>query len=195
MAILMTRTRSEKKFCLKAAAWSWLVAFALLFSSGPQLSAQQVSKEYQIKAAFLYNFSQFVEWPAGAFPNAQSPLVIGVIGDDPFGNYLDDIVRGEKVNNHPLVVQRFHRVSEIKTCHVLFVSRSEANQIEQVLSSLRGRNILTVGDFEDFAQRGGMIRFITENNKIRFRINVGVARAAKLTISSKLLRAAEIVNP
>lgn len=195
MAILMTRKRSEKRFRLKAAPWSRLVAFALLFSSGPPLSAQQVSKEYQIKAAFLYNFSQFVEWPASAFPNAQAPLVIGVIGDDPFGSYLDDIVRGEKVNNHPLVVQRFRRVNEIKTCHVLFVSRSEANQIEQILSSLRSRNILTVGDFEDFAQRGGMIRFIAENNKIRFRINVGVARAAKLTISSKLLRAAEIVNP
>ncbi|HEV7680815.1 MAG TPA: YfiR family protein [Pyrinomonadaceae bacterium] len=164
-------------------------------ASGLHLSAQQVSNEYQIKAAFLYNFSQFVEWPAGAFPNAQAPLIIGVIGDDPFGSYLDDLVKGEKVNNHPLVVQRFRRVDEIKSCHVLFVSRSEAKQVDQILSNLRSRNILTVGDFEDFAQRGGMIRFITENNKIRFRINVGVAKVAKLTISSKLLRAAEIVNP
>jgi hypothetical protein len=195
MAILRITTRSEKRFPLKASSWSWLVAFALLSATGLHLSAQTVSKEYQIKAAFLYNFSQFVEWPAGAFPNTQAPLVIGVIGDDPFGSYLDDIVRGEKVNNHPLVVQRFHRIDEITKCHVLFVSRSEAKQIEQILSTLRGRNILTVGDFEDFAQRGGMIRFITANNKIRFRINVGVARAAKLTISSKLLRAAEIVNP
>jgi hypothetical protein len=194
MAILIT-TRFETRSRLQSSPRNWLVAFALLFSSGPHLSAQPVSKEYQIKAAFLYNFSQFVDWPAGAFPNAQAPLIIGVIGEDPFGSYLDEIVRGEKVNNHPLVVQRFHRVNEIKTCHVLFVSRSEANQVEQILSSLRGREILTVGDFEGFAQRGGMIRFITENNKIRFRINVGVARAAKLTISSKLLRAAEVVNP
>ncbi|HEV7746112.1 MAG TPA: YfiR family protein [Pyrinomonadaceae bacterium] len=195
MAILRATTRSQKRVRLKAKLWSWVVAFALFSSSGLHLSAQQVSKEYQIKAAFLYNFSQFVEWPAGSFANAQAPLIIGVIGDDPFGSYLDDLVKGEKVNNHPLAVQRFHRVDEIKNCHVLFVSRSEAKQIEQILSILRSRNILTVGDFEDFAQRGGMIRFITENNKIRFRINVGVARAAKLTISSKLLRAAEIVNP
>jgi hypothetical protein len=195
MAILSITTPSEKRFRLKAASRIWLVAFALLSSGGASLSAQQVSKEYQIKAAFLYNFSQFVEWPASAFSNAQAPLVIGVIGDDPFGSYLDDIVRNEKVNNHPLVVQRFRRVNEIKNCHVLFVSRSEDKQIGQIISNLRGREILTVGDFEGFAQQGGMIRFITENNKIRFRINVGVARAAKLTISSKLLRAAEIVNP
>jgi hypothetical protein len=195
MAILRKTTRSEKRVRLKAAPWRWLVACALLSASGLHLSAQQVSNEYQIKAAFLYNFSQFVEWPAGAFPNAQAPLIIGVIGDDPFGSYLDDLVKGEKVNNHPLVVQRFRRVDEIKSCHVLFVSRSEAKQVDQILSNLRSRNILTVGDFEDFAQRGGMIRFITENNKIRFRINVGVAKVAKLTISSKLLRAAEIVNP
>ena len=194
MAILITN-RLPTRSRLKLSPRNWLVAFALLFSSGPHLSAQSVSKEYQIKAAFLYNFSQFVDWPAGAFPNGQAPLIIGVIGDDPFGSYLDEIVRGEKVNNHPLVVQRFHRVNEIKTCHVLFVSRSEANQVEQILSNLRDREILTVGDFEGFAQRGGMIRFITENNKIRFRINVGAARAAKLTISSKLLRAAEVVNP
>lgn len=190
----MKPKRLETRSCLRSASWVWLVAFALLFSSGP-VSAKPVSKEYQIKAAFLYNFSQFVEWPAGAFPSAHSPLVIGVIGADPFGSYLDDVVRGETVNSHPLVVQRFRRVEEIKTCHVLFVSQSEANQVEQVLSHVRGRNILTVGDFEGFATRGGMIRFVTENKKIRFRINVRVARAAKLIISSKLLRAAEIVNP
>ena len=195
MAILSVTPPLRTRFHLKSSFWSWLVTFALLSSSGANLSAQQISNEYQIKAAFLYNFTQFVEWPAGAFANAQSPLIIGVIGDDPFGSYLDDIVRGEKVNNHPLVVQRFHRVHEIKTCHVLFVSRSEASQIEQIFSTLSGRSILTVGDFEGFALRGGMIRFIMENKKIRFRINVGVVKAAKLTISSKLLRAAEIINP
>jgi len=177
----------------KSALRTWLVAFALLFSGALDVSAQSVSKEYQVKAAFLYNFSQFIEWPAGALPGSQ-PLVIGVLGEDPFGGYLDELVRGERVGNHPLVVRRFRQVGEIRTCHILFVSQSEANRLDQIVQYLKGRNILTVGDIENFALRGGMIRFVTENNKIRFRINLEAARGANLTISSKLLRAAEIVS-
>jgi hypothetical protein len=173
--------------------WAWLVAFALLFSGAQDISAQSVSKEYQVKAAFLYNFSQFIEWPPRALPG-QSPLVIGVLGSNPFGNYLEEIVRGERVGYHPLVVLRFRQVSEIQYCHILFVSQSEANQLDQILAYVRGRNILTVGDIENFAVRGGMIRFVTENNKIRFKINLAAARGANLTISSKLLRAAETVG-
>jgi len=194
MAILRTRTRLEKRFRLEASTWIWAVAFALSLS-GQNLATQPVSQEYQIKAAFLYNFSRFVEWPKEAFQNAQSPLVIGIIGDDPFGSYLDDIVRGEKVASHPLVVRRFRRVDEIKTCHILFVSQSETNQMEQILANIKGRNILTVGDVEGFAQRGGVIRFVTESNKTRIRINVKAARTANLTISSKLLRVSEIITP
>lgn len=195
MAILKTTGQLETRFRLKASPWIWRVALALLFLSGQNVSAQSVSHEYQIKAAFLYNFSRFVEWPASAFPSPQSPLVMCVIGGDPFGSYLDEIVLGEKVNSHPLVVKRFHRVDEIKTCHILFVSQSEANQLEQILANVKGRNILTVGDVDGFAQRGGVIRFVTENNKTRIRINLGAAKAANLTISSKLLRVAEIVTP
>ncbi|MBI3851823.1 MAG: YfiR family protein [Verrucomicrobia bacterium] len=170
--------------------------FTGLILGGLNLTAQtDISKEYKVKAAFLYNFSQFVDWPAEAFPEVRAPLVIGVLGEDPFGAYLDEIVRGEKVNNHPLVVQRYRRVEEIKTCHILYVSQSETNQLEQIFTSLKGRNILMVGDVDGFTLRGGMIRFVTEKNKIRFRINVEAAKAAKLTISSKLLRPAEIVAP
>jgi hypothetical protein len=163
---------------------------------GLNLAAQtEISKEYQIKAVFLFNFSQFVKWPAEAFPEAQTPLVIGVLGEDPFGAYLDEIVRGEKVNNHPLIVQRYQRVEEIKTCHILFVSQSETKQLEQIFTNLKGRNILTVGEVEGFSQRGGMIRFVTEKNKIRFRVNLEATKAANLTISSKLLKPAEIIAP
>jgi len=107
---------------------------------------------------------------------------------------LEEIVRGEQVNNHPLVVQRYHQTDEIKVCHILFISQSEASHLEQILESLKGRSILTVGDIDGFARRNGMIRFVTEKNKIRFRINVEAAKAANLTISSKLLRAAEIIT-
>jgi hypothetical protein len=171
---------------------TWLMMSVLLLPSRFESFAQTPSAEYQVKAVYLFNFAQFVEWPAKAFPDPQRPLVIGVLGDDPFGNYLDETIRGESVNKRALTVQRFRRVGEVKTCHVLFISRSESDRLEQTFSSLKGRHILTVGDTDDFTQRGGMIRFVIEKSKIRVRINLGAVKAADLAISSKLLRVAEI---
>jgi hypothetical protein len=163
--------------------------------AGPDMSAQTASsREYQIKAVFLFNFAQFVEWPPAAFRDSNSPLVIGVLGDNPFGTYLDETVRDEKVGNRPLEVQRYQRVDEIKTCHVLFIGPSEANRLEQILASLKDRSILIVGDSNDFVQRGGMIQLASSQSRIRLRINEGAARTANLTISSKLLRSAELVT-
>jgi hypothetical protein len=159
------------------------------------LSAQTApSKEYQVKAVFLFNFAQFVEWPPTAFADDTSPLVIGILGEDPFGAYLDETVRGERVANRSLEVQRYHRVDDITTCHVLFISRSEESRLVRTLASLKGRNILIVGDSDDFIQRAGMIQLATSQGKIRLRINVNAARIANLTISSKLLRSAELVT-
>jgi YfiR/HmsC-like len=174
---------------------AWLVLSALLFSGGLGLSVQAAApREYQLKAVFLFNFAQFVEWPPQAFADAQTPLVIGVLGRDPFGAYLDEAVRGETVNNRSLVVRRYGRVEDIDTCHILFISRSEGDRLEKILARLRGRNILTVGDAEGFGLHSVMIRLVTVENKIRLRINLEVAQAANLRISSKLLRSAEIVT-
>jgi len=171
----------------------WLVLVCLLCAGALQSPAQTVpSREYQVKAVFLYNFAQFVDWPTNAFSDPHAPLVVGILGDDPFGTFLDDTVRGEKVNDHPLVVRRYHGVDEIKDCHILFVSRSEAKDAARVLDNLKGRNILTVGDFDGFAKSGGVVRFVTDKT-IKLRINLDAAKAADLTISSKLLRPAEIV--
>jgi hypothetical protein len=190
MALLRAFPKEPANRSLKHHFGRCFVISAVLLSSGPRLSAE-TSPEYQVKAVFLFNFAQFVDWPPKAFPEPQTPLVIGVLGEDPFGTYLDETVRGENVNNRPLVVQRYRRIGDIKTCHVLFINRSETDRLEQILASLRGRNILTVGDTDDFAQRGGMIQLVTEKNKIRMRINLEVVKAANLTISSKLLRVAE----
>jgi hypothetical protein len=190
MALLRAFAKTSTNRSLKHHFGRCFVISAFLFSSGPRLSAE-TSPEYQVKAVFLFNFAQFVDWPPKAFPEPQTPLVIGVLGEDPFGTYLDETVRGEKVKDRPLVVQRYRRVGEIKTCHVLFISRSETDRLEQILASVKGRNILTVGDAEDFALRGGMIQLVTEKNKIRMRINLEAVKAAGLTISSKLLRVAE----
>jgi uncharacterized protein DUF4154 len=167
----------------------------LCLTHGGGLAAQSApTPEYRLKAVFLFNFAQFVEWPASAFSEADAPLVIGVLGDDPFGAYLDETVRGERVNDRPLTVRRYRRVEEIGACHILFITRSEQGHLDQILDSLKGRSVLTVSDFVGFASHGGMIGFATEQNRIRLRVNLEAARAANLTISSKLLRPAQIVS-
>jgi hypothetical protein len=167
----------------------WMVAGV----SAPHAAAAQSSPEYQLKAVFLFNFAQFVEWPTNAFAGPDAPMVIGVLGDDPFGPYLDETIRGESVNNRRLLVRRYHGVSEIDTCHILFVTRGEQGHVPQILDSLKGRSILTVSDADRFASLGGIIRLVTDHNRIRLRINLEAARAANLTLSSKLLRPAQIV--
>jgi hypothetical protein len=183
-------------FAVKGRARIWLVAAIMLFLAGPEASAQTaISREYELKAVFLFNFAQFVNWPPEAAASPQAPLIIGVLGDDPFDGYLDDTVRGEKLNNRPFVVQRYRRVEDIDGCQVLFISRTSPSELGRIMAALRGRSILTVGDTEGFAEDGGIIRFVTENNRIRFRINVDAAQAAHLVISSKLLRLAEVAKP
>lgn len=174
----------------------WLAGFVLLLLNTAQaaLPPTAISREYQIKAVFMFNFAQFVDWPPQAFSNPQTPLVIGVLGDDPFGPLLEETMLGEQIGQRSLVIRRYRRVEEIDLCHILFISVSEADRLESILVTLKDRNVLTVCDTEGFTRRGVMIRFISEKNKIRLRINLEMAKAASLTISSKLLRPAEIVT-
>jgi len=165
-----------------------------LTSVGSGLRAQPVvAPEYQLKAVFLYHFAQFVEWPPGTFASPQAPLVIGVLGKDPFGAFLDQIVSGESVDHRGLRVRRYARVEDVDACQILFISPSGSSELGPILQALKGRSILTVGDASDFARAGGMIGLVTADNRIRFRINLGAAKAAHLTLSSNLLRPAEIV--
>jgi hypothetical protein len=150
--------------------------------------------EHEVKAVFLFNFVQFVDWPANAFGDVQAPVVIGILGDDPFGRTLDDVIQGEHVRNRELVIQRYGRLEDVAACHILFVSPSESERYERIVASLKDRPTLTVGDTAGFASRGGMVRFLTERNRIRFEVNVAAVKAAGLTISSTLLRSASIVG-
>lgn len=151
--------------------------------------------EYEVKAVFLFNFSQFVSWPPDAFAKSDSPIVIAVLGQDPFGRELDAVVSGERVGTHPLEVRRYRDVSEVRDCHILFIDRSEESHLHGILEALHGRSILTVSDIEDAARSGVMIDLVNESNHIRLQINVAAARESRLTLSSKLLRPAEIVGP
>ena len=194
MPILKTIAYQLETLYLRNSSFHRCIIIILLWVSNWSILAQTSnSREYQIKATFLFNFTQFVEWPTNAFSEDQAPLVIGILGEDPFGMYLDQTIVGEKINNHPLIIQRYRNAEEVKTCHILFINVSKINHLDQVLASLKGRNILTVSDANSFARKGGVIRFFTEDNKMRLQINLEAAKAANLTISSKLLRLADII--
>jgi hypothetical protein len=171
----------------------WLLLGTALAAAVPVNGATDTPSEYQVKAVFVFNFSQFVEWPKEAFAPDNNLFVIGVLGSDPFGERLDEAVRGEAVNQRQLVIRRFRHVEDVRDCQILFIDRSENAQLSQILSTLDHRSILTVSDLDRSSEKGVMIQFTMQNNRIRLRINVESARAAGLTISSKLLRPAEIV--
>lgn len=172
-----------------------LLGMILFIGSTTTLYAQAPpSQEYQVKAVFLYNFTQFVEWPDSAFATENAPLVIGILGKDPFGAYLDEVVADEKVKGHPIIVQRYEHLDEMRACHILFIQMVKKDQTRQIMSALKNKSILTVCEGDGFMQQGGAIRFITVNKKIRFQINPEVAKTRGLHISSKLLSLAEIFS-
>jgi hypothetical protein len=170
--------------------FSGLVVGLLLLAG----DASAALSEHRLKAVFLFNFSRFVEWPPSAFAAADTPFVIGVFGRDPFGSDLDDVVRGETVNGRRLQIQRVQTVQDAAACQILFIPESERARLAGILAALTRSNTLTVSDLDGAARGGAMIRLVTDHDKIRLRINVESARAAGLTISSKLLRASEIVT-
>ncbi|PYR99673.1 MAG: DUF4154 domain-containing protein [Acidobacteria bacterium] len=192
MDVLVTRHRDLRD--TKQNLPLFLLTGLLMIFLAQLVLAQSAIPEYRVKATFLFQFTQFVDWPRNAFSNQQTPLVIGILGEDPFGTFLDDTVRDEMANGHPIAVERYQRLENVKNCQVLFVSRSEANQIGEILAAVRGRSTLIVGDANGFADRGGMIQFVTVENRIQLRINLAAAKAANLTISSKLLRPATVIN-
>jgi hypothetical protein len=194
----MTPVGAAPSACRCVAIWAarWRIALtALLCLPAPALAqAAPAALPYQVEAVFLFNFTQFVTWPAEAFRAPGDPFVICIVGEDPFGSYLDETVAGEKVQDRPLQVRRLQRLDPADHCHIAFVSGSESARVAELLGRLQGPGTLTVSDIEDFGKRGGMIRFVVENRRVRLRVNVDAAKAAGLTISSKLLRIADIVT-
>ncbi|MEI6948076.1 YfiR family protein [Paraflavisolibacter sp. H34] len=167
----------------------WSFCFALAFAWLGLNAQSNPSREYQVKAVFLYNFTQFVQWPQGG---SRGPFIIGILGNDPFGAYLDQTVANERVAGRSIVVRRFREAGDVGACHILFVHAAQATP--GTLAALKNRGVLTVGDAGNFISRGGMVRFYTENNKIRLQINLAAAKEADLEISSKLLRVADVVE-
>lgn len=171
------------------------VVMRLFFLCTPLLQSQTSPlPEYKIKAVFLFNFTQFVEWPDDAFNSNNDPFIIGILGTDPFGSYIDQAVAGEKVGTHPITVVRYRSVNEINNCRLLFINIADDDDLRSVLSSLNNRGVLTVSDMKGFAASGGVIGFITQNNKLRLQINISAAKAEGLNVSSKLLSVSTILK-
>ena len=158
------------------------------------LKVRSATSEYDLKAAFLYHFTQFVEWPENAFAGTNSPLVIGILGTNPFGETLENLVQGEQIRGRPLVVRRYATALAAREAHVLFISRSEEDEWPAIQRIVGDRPILTVSETEGFVRNGGMVRFFTRENKVRLQIHHENARRAGLVVSSKLLRVAEVVG-
>ena len=150
--------------------------------------------EYEVKAAFLLNIAKFVQWPDNSFESRQSPLLLCIVGDDPFGPALDNLVRDNVIDNHPLIVHRTKNLDGLRSCQVVFVAGADKKRAADVLLRLKGTSALAVGDSPDFAGVGGAIQFYMEKNRVRFCINVDALQRARLIVSSKLLALARIVH-
>lgn len=196
----MSSWRTGGRSTVGGRAIAWLLALVLSVAVGGRAdvacadTAAPQSPEYLIKAAYLYNFAMFVDWPAEAFPASGAPIVIGVVGADPFGWALDRMVQDKRINNRPIVVERFKLGDDLKRCHILFVSPAESARIGDLVQRVGSQAVLIVGDESDTVSKGGTIAFTVKNDKVGFEINLAAARRARLTISSKLLNLAQAVR-
>jgi YfiR/HmsC-like len=173
-----------------------LAALAGLLTIGSARWAEgqaNVSGEYQVKAAFLFHFAQFVEWPPEAFKDAASPLTYCTAGEDPFHGALEASFNGKMIGDRPVRVVHFRQPQDIQGCQIVFLGTPEKKFISATLENLRGNPVLTVGESENFVKGGGIIGFFLEDNKVRFDINLDAAERAKLKISARLLTLAKTV--
>jgi hypothetical protein len=179
------------------------IAILPLLLATMALNAQNTSgsTEYLIKAGFIYNFANLVQWPSSSFAQPDSPIVIVILGEDHFGTTLDRALDGKKVNARSFVIKRARSISELqrtlgpqKDCQILYVSSSEMPHLSDAIQMLKGVPVLTIGETPGFARNGGIINLILEDNKVRFEVNVAAAKEADLNISSRLLALARIVQ-
>jgi hypothetical protein len=171
-----------------------LVVFAAFNMSPVAWDQSNPHAEYDLKAAFLFNFAKFIDWPPGSFTSPEAPFTICILGRDPFGHGLDESLQGKMIRARPLAVRRLKDKTEARSCQMVFVSSTESAHLTELLESLRGANVLLVGETNGFAAAGGTIELTLEDNHVRFTINVDAAGRASLTFSSKLLALAKVVH-
>jgi hypothetical protein len=186
---LLRASTSRPTSCLILHITLLVVALA-----SPVWSQSSGTSGYEVKTAFLFNFAKFIEWPAGSFVTPESSFAICVLGQDPFGNILDATLRGKAIGDRPLAVRRLKDKSEARSCQIVFVSSSESPHLADIVGSLRGANVLLVGETNGFAASGGTIEFTLEDNHVRFAINTDAVDRSGLKFSSKLLALAKLIH-
>ena len=167
-----------------------LVGHLLVAASlpGPRAAAQAVpTQEYEVKAAYLLNFTRYVEWPADAFASAQAPIVIGVLGENPFGTLLEQTMAGRTSQGRRIEVLELEGVADAAACHAVFLSRGEWSPRPEVIGQLTQRGLLTIGEGEEFTRRGGVLGFVPVGQTVRFAVNLEASRRAGLRVSSRML--------
>jgi len=169
------------------------VALAAMISA-VAMAQQPTPSEYQVKAAFLINFPKYAEWPASAFAETNSPVVIGLLGESKVVQELEKIVRGRTANGRKIILKRLGTVEETGGCHILFISAGEQQRTPNLLAKLKDGGILTVGETEDFLEHGGIINLAHREEKIALEVNLVAAARARIQISSKLLNVASVVK-
>lgn len=187
---------SARRRSWRAALGGWrrlLASVALLVAWQPAAAAEtSVSKEYQLKAAFLYNFTKFVEWPPARFADETSPIVVAVVGRNPFGDELENVVKGRSVNGRPIAVKIVTTPEEASSAHLLFVPAGEETRFPA--SALQRDALVAVGESDSFAALGGAITFVQIGGKMRFEINLTAAERGHVKISAQLLKLANAVR-
>jgi hypothetical protein len=158
----------------------------------PVRVAAEAMSEYQLKAAFLVNFGKFIDWPEPGFSSGTVPFVIGVVGDDPFGDDLDEAIKGKQIGAHPIVARRISSGGDMSGIELAFIGSSEKTRLADTLRRLNSSSAVTVSDIDRFCDAGGIIAFVVDNNRIRFEVNLEAAQKRNLKISSKLLSLALI---
>ena len=190
MALVTRSRRTDCRGRWLSLLLAWMLVGGLLTGS---LAAVALT-EYEVKAGFLYHVGWFVEWPASSAQDRASTLIIGVLGTNPFGGVLDDVMRGKTIRERPVVIKYYQRVEEAVSSHVLFISASEEPRLPAILAVLEGTPVLTVSDLERFTERGGMIALRLVNRRVHFDINMDATERAELKLSSQLLRLAKVIH-
>jgi hypothetical protein len=190
LACIATAARIKLR-AFRILSWLAFLPIVWMLTNPPRIQGQLPKpSEYAVKAAYLYNFGKFIEWPAGIVQAQSDSFDICVLGDDPFGAALNAAVANEKVVGKRVVAKQIPQPQDAVNCRVLFISLSEERRLKQILASLGTSSVLTVSDLPQFAQRGGMVQFVLEDNKVRFEVNSATAERAGLTLSSELLKLA-----
>ena len=172
----------------------WVVLSVVSTEPLRSYAAENLLTEYQVKSLFLMNFVKYVDWPPGSFVAGDAPIVIGLYGEDKFGDELRTVVEGRTISGRRITIQPIQLEEDLGKCHILFVSDSEKNRLAEILAPVKTLPVLTVGETDRFLEQGGVINFVKKEGKIRLEINLTAAVEAKLEISSKLLRVADVVK-